>query len=174
MRAVYSRLIAKYSSFVRSADMQTDLSVDVTDERSTPSCETFGPVPSSGRKTGRADGAALRPQQALRAAAWNRVATSGEVRRSNATQTLASSRYVIQAPAAAATAVGDGRRNCRQRRPRPAQRERRALSAAGKTCDRDVPVLSARHIILPVILVRGNKLSDNPGPRYVAQGQLRP
>jgi hypothetical protein len=27
------------------------LSVDVTDERSTPSCETFGPVPSSGRKT---------------------------------------------------------------------------------------------------------------------------
>ena len=104
-------MIAKYSSFVRSADMQTDLSVDVTDERSTPSCETFGPVPSSGRKTGRADGAALRPQLALRAAAWNRVATSGEVRRSNATQTLASSRYVIQAPAAAAMAVGDGRRN---------------------------------------------------------------
>jgi hypothetical protein len=31
--------------------VQRDLSVDVTDERSTPSCETFGPVPSSGRKT---------------------------------------------------------------------------------------------------------------------------
>jgi hypothetical protein len=33
MRAVDSRMIAKYSSFVRSADVQTDLSVDVTDAR---------------------------------------------------------------------------------------------------------------------------------------------